>query len=217
MKQYIKSITLLILCSLFSMACNKEFLDEKLYSNFAPESLTDELAFDAALIGLQNQYSTWHTYNEFQGWLGCWQLGTDIAFNKAPADMDVWMVPYTDYANLTSTDPAALYAWRWAYKIINNANNIIQAIESPTSTIADASKKAINGEAKFYRALAYNTLANLFGGVPVIKTPVTGPKTDFKRSPIAEVNTLIVEDLTFAKTNLPTIENVKKNAKGKRY
>lgn len=217
MKQNIKSLIVLVLLSVFSTACQKDFLDEKLYSSFAPESLTDALAFDAALIGLQNKFSEWHTFTGDQGWLACWQVGTDVAYNKAPADLDIWMVPYTNYASLTSTDPAASYAWTWAYQIINNANTIIAGIESSTNTVPDATKKAINGEARFYRALAYNTLATVFGSVPIIKTPITGPKTDFTRSKIAELNQFIIDDLNFAATNLPTIENVKTNSKGKRY
>lgn len=198
-------------------ACEKDFLEEELYSDFAPSALTDELGFDAALIGLQNQYAGWHTYIGNQGWLGVWQIGTDIAFNKAPADNDPWMVPYTDYGNLNSTDPAALFTWRWCYKLINNANAIIQSIENPALTIPAATKSRINGEARFYRALAYNTLVTLFGPVPLIEQPVDGPKTDFVRANLADLNALIEEDLLFGVNNLPSVENVPANNKGKMY
>jgi hypothetical protein len=48
-------------------------------------------------------------------------------------------------------------------------------------------------------------LATLYGDVPLIKAPLTGPKTDFVRAPVAEVNQLIEEDLLFAVANLPKI------------
>ncbi|MEI6277114.1 MAG: RagB/SusD family nutrient uptake outer membrane protein [Prolixibacteraceae bacterium] len=203
-------------------SCDKAFLDEKLYSNFNPTELNNELGLNAALIGLQNQYSSWHTFmanaaGGGQGWLGCWQIGTDVAFNKAPADNDPWMVPFTNYENLTSTDPAVLFAWKWAYKIINNANSIIIVADNPATAVAQATKNKISGEAKFYRAFAYNSLVTLFGKVPLITTPVDGPKTDFTRAQITDLNKLIEDDLVFAKNNLPSVTDVSSNTKGKMY
>ncbi|MFV5689321.1 RagB/SusD family nutrient uptake outer membrane protein [Flavobacterium sp. ZT3R25] len=220
MKNKIYMVSLLIVMGVSS--CQNDYLDEKLYSSYDPTQLNDALGLDAALVGLQNQYSTWHTFFNLanatgQGWLACWQIGTDVAYNKSPADMDPWAVPFTDYANLTSTDPAVLYAWKWAYKIINNANAIIVATENPETVLTQAAKDKIAAEAKFYRGLAYNTLVTLFGKVPLITVPVSGAKTDFVRADLAELNKLIVDDLLFAKTNLPTVNNVSGNVKGKTY
>lgn len=203
-------------------SCSTDFLDEKLYSSYNPTELNDELGLNAALVGLQNQYAVWQTFQQMpgasgQGWLGCWQIGTDVAYNKAPADMDPWCVPFTNYENLTPTDPAVLFTWDWAYKIINNANSIIAAVENPDNKVPQATKDKINGEAKFYRAFAYNTLVTLFGSVPMITTIVDGPKTDFKKASLADLNKLIEDDLVFAKNNLPTVNNVASNSKGKTY
>ena len=220
MKNKIYMVSLLILMGVSS--CQNDYLDEKLYSSYDPTELNDELGLNAALVGLQNQYAAWHTFLSLpnatgQGWLGCWQIGTDVAYNKSPADLDPWCVPFTNYANLTSTDPAVLYAWKWAYKIINNSNSIIAALDNPKTVLAQAAKDKIAGEAKFYRGLAYNTLVTLFGKVPLITVPVNGPKTDFVRAELTELNKLIVDDLVFAKTNLPTVNNVSSNVKGKMY
>jgi hypothetical protein len=220
MKNNIYMVSLLILMGVSS--CQNDYLDEKLYSSYDPTELNDELGLNAALVGLQNQYSAWHTFIALpnatgQGWLACWQIGTDVAYNKAPADMDPWAVPFTNYANLTSTDPAVSYAWKWAYKIINNSNSIIAALDNPKTVLAQAAKDKIAGEARFYRGLAYNTLVTLFGKVPMITVPVDGPKTDFVRADLTELDKLIVDDLVFAKTNLPTVNNVSSNVKGKMY
>jgi hypothetical protein len=214
-----------IVCFLLIMgvsSCSKDFLDEELYSSYSPTELNDELGLNAALVGIQNQYSIWQTFINLpdgagQGWLACWQIGTDVAYNKAPADLDPWCVPFTNYENLTPADPAVKFAWAWAYKIINNANIIITAVENPDNKVAQATKNKINGEAKFYRAFAYNTLVTLFGSVPMITTVVDGPKTDFKKASLEDLNKLIEDDLIFAKTNLPTINNVDSNSKGKTY
>ena len=125
------------------------------------------------------------------------------------------MVPYINYEKLTSTDPVALFAWKWAYNLVNNCNIVISKVDD--APMGQGNKNSIKAEASFYRGFAYNTLATLFGDVPIIITPLTGPKTDFVRAPLAEVNNLIISDLTFAKTNLPSIANVKSNAAGRLY
>lgn len=220
MKNNIYIVCLLIIFGVTS--CSKDFLDEELYSKYSPTELNDELGLTAALVGIQNQYAIWQTFMQLpsgagQGWLACWQIGTDVAYNKSPADLDPWCVPFTNYENLTPADPAVLFTWSWAYKIINNANVIITAVENPDNKLAQATKNKIEGEAKFYRAFAYNTLVTLFGSVPMITTVVDGPKTDFTKASLVDLNKLIEEDLIFAKTNLPTINNVDSNSKGKTY
>jgi hypothetical protein len=146
-----------------------------------------------------------------------WQIGTDVAYNKSIADQDPFAIPYTNYGSLTSTDPASLFSWKWAYNVINNCNVVIANIDNPGLAMGQQNKNNIKAEASFYRAVAYNVLATLFGKVPIITTPSTGPKTDFVRAELTDVNKLIVDDLTFAKTNLPSIENVKSNSAGKMY
>ncbi len=222
MKKYIKIVAVLVVVLSTITSCKKTFLDEKVYSNYTPAALTDSLAFEAAIVGIQNQYALWHTLGadnvNSQGWLCVWQVGTDVAYNKAVADLDPFVIPYTNYENLTSTDPPALFAWKWAYNLINNCNVVIANIEDPSLVMGMQNKNSIKAEASFFRAFAFNTLATLFGKVPIITKPIiSGSKTDFTRAPLNEVNDLIVADLTFAKTNLPAINNVKSNSRGKAY
>jgi hypothetical protein len=213
----ILAVTFIALVTITS--CKKDFLNEKVESSFTPEVLSDSLSFEAAIVGIQGQYGLWHTIfqdpQNSQGWLAAWQVGTDVAFNKSIPDIDPFMVPYINYEKLTSTDPVALFAWKWAYNLINNCNIVISKVDN--APMGQANKNSIKAEASFYRAFAYNTLATLFGKVPIITTPLSGPKTDFVRAPLNEVNNLIIADLTFAKANLPSIGNVKSNAAGKMY
>jgi starch-binding outer membrane protein, SusD/RagB family len=219
MKKYIKIFIAIVVVISTTTSCKKTFLDEKIYSSFTPVALSDSLSFEAAIIGIQNQYALWHTLGNSdvnsQGFLCVWQMGTDVAYNKAPADLDPFAVPYTNYENLTSTDPAASFVWKWGYNLINNCNVVITKVDA--APMGQANKNSIKAEASFFRAVAYNTLATLFGKVPIITEPIAGPKTDFTRAPLADVNALIIGDLTFAKTNLPSIANLKSNSKGKMY
>jgi starch-binding outer membrane protein, SusD/RagB family len=216
MKKYL-IISIVFFAALTS--CKKTFLDEKVYSSFTPEALSDSLSYEAAITGIQSQYALWYTLGfdnvNSQGFLCAWQMGTDVAYNKAPADLDPFAVPYTNYENLTSTDPAVLFVWKWAYNLINNCNVVITTVDN--APMSQANKSSLKAEASYFRAVAYNTLATVFGRVPVVTAPLTGPKTDFVRAPLTDVNNLIIADLTFAKTNLPAIESAKSNSRGKMY
>lgn len=209
MKTYkiILAVAAAAICTM--QACKKDFLTEKVYSKFTPEALNDSLAFEAGIVGLQSQYSLWNTMNENpngnQGFLCVWQMGTDVAYNKAPDDLDPMAIPYTNYEKLNSADVSSEFVWKWAYNIINNANVVIANIDKPSIPIGNSFRGKIKGQAMFYRALAYNYLATLYGGVPLIKEPLTAPKTDFVRAPVKDINDLIVSDLNFAKVNAPSI------------
>lgn len=217
MKKHIITIFCVYLVLQGSYSCNKSFLDEKLYSSYAPETLTDSLGFEAAAIGLYYQMGLFFSKSDAQGWPSVWHAGTDVAY-VPPTQKQGIEVPYYDYSQLISTDAAASFTWNWSYQMINNANNIIANAENPAITsLSEAGKNAINGEARFFRAYAYNMLATLFGRVPIITEPLSSPKTDFIRASLDSVNALIVEDLSFAAASLPEIDNVKSNSKGKLY
>lgn len=198
------------------VSCQKSFLNEKLYSSYAPETLSDSLGLESSLSGLYHDFSLWYTYSGHQGWLCAWQAGTDIAY---PVQPEGYEIPYTNYSQLISTDGAAQHAWAWAYTLISDANSIIATVHSEATkkVMSQAGRDQDEAEARFFRGYAYEKLATFFGSVPVISEPVTGPRTDFTRSSIDSVNALIISDLSFAAENLPDVNDVKSNSVGKMY
>jgi hypothetical protein len=197
------------------IGCKKSYLAETPYSSYSPQTLTDSLGFEAAVNGLYYQLSLYYTYSNHQGWPSVWQVGTDVAFATQPEGIEV---PYYNYSTLISTDVAADFVWTWAYQMINDANNIVANVESANlKGISPADIADIDGEAHFFRGYAYEQLATLFGGVPILTKPLSAPKTNFVRSSLDSVNALIASDLQFASTNLPDIINVKSNAAGRLY
>jgi hypothetical protein len=198
-------------------SCKKTFLDEDVYSAYAPETLSDSLGFEASIVGLHNHLSVFFSYSDPQGWPSVWHAGTDISY-VPPTQKQGIEVPYYDYNQLISTDGAASYTWGWAYRMINNANIIIKNIENlGAGGMSQTNKNSISAEAKFFRAYAYNILATLFGKVPITTSPLTAPKTDFTRASLDSVNNLIIQDLTFAAANLTDVgsNTSKTNANGK--
>jgi hypothetical protein len=215
MKKYSIILVSISVLTVALASCKKTFLDEKPYSAYTPVTLTDSLGLEASAIGMYNLQTGILTYSNNQGWPSVWQVGTDVA--NATAQQEGIEIPYYNYATLTPTDNAAKYIWGKYYALINNANIILDAAESPTVKIGAVGKAQVTAEARYFRAYAYNNLATLFGGVPLITHALTGPKTDFVRASLDDINALIVSDLTYASTNLADVGNVgaKVNSQGK--
>ncbi|WEK19538.1 MAG: RagB/SusD family nutrient uptake outer membrane protein [Candidatus Pedobacter colombiensis] len=216
MKIYITIISFLAVLVFAFSSCKRGFLDEKPYSSYTPLTLTDSLGFEASLIGLYNHVSTIFSWADQQGWPSVWQVGTDVA--NATNNQQGVEIPYYNYATLTSVDVGAARTWNRNYILINLTNTIVDGIENPSvNSLSAKGKSLVSAEAKFFRAYAYNNLATCFGEVPLITHALSGPKTDFVRAPLADVNNFIVSDLIYAAANLPDIEAVKTNTKGKMY
>lgn len=212
-----KGIILIISILLLTYSCSDSYLEEKPYSSYTPETLKDSLGVEASLKGLHYSYGTIWTWSDQQGWLSVWQVGTDVA---SAAQQQGVEIPYYDYTKLTSSDRASSFIWERCYVLINNANSIISDMESASSTVKGLSengKKRASAEAKFFRGYAYNMLATLFGGVPLVTEPTSGPKTDYVRASLDDINNLIISDLTFSTQYLPDIESVPTNSGGKQY
>jgi starch-binding outer membrane protein, SusD/RagB family len=201
-------ILIIIFAGSMLYSCKKSFLNEKASSSYSPQNtLKDSLGLESAITGLQASVREQYTTGTYQSLITCFQVGTDVAIG---ANIKGEEVPYYNYATLNSQDPIALYCWTWAYKVINNANQIIQGVSDPSTPLSTAGRNGFLAEAKFFRAYAYNFLATLYGAVPLIDVPLTAPKTNFTRASLDSVNNFIVQDLIFSETNLPAITGVKK-------
>jgi hypothetical protein len=184
-----------------SFSCSEdEWLKEEPLSFYATEnSYTTVQQFQKALNYLYNQVcSTYFNLGDQTAILHYADLahgGTDMIptptkFNNTR----IWLVP-TNYV-------VSSY-WDIAYRSIGNANTIINRIT--LSTLSDADKAVIEGEALFFRAYWYNFLANLYGGVPVTTEETSAPRTDYVTTPRAGVYGQARTDLERAITLLTTV------------
>lgn len=93
--------------------------------------------------------------------------------------------------------------WTNFFAIIKDANFILKKLEEST-ILSDAKKNELSGEARFLRGYAYFNLVQLYGDVPIRTSPLTDlSNVKIERSPQADVYDLVLEDLTFAESNLP--------------
>jgi starch-binding outer membrane protein, SusD/RagB family len=215
MKKYSKILPATLLLLLSTVSCKKNFLAEQPYSTYNPQTLTDSLGVQSSLVGLYYYQSGILAYSGAQGWPCVWQVGTDVA--NSTANQQGIEIPYYNYGTLTNTDGAASLIWSREYRLIENANTIIDAVENPSNTSMSATGKALaDAEAKFFRAYAYETLVVCFGGVPLVVHGTTTPENNYVRASVADVNAQQVADLTYAATNLPDVGSLgsKTNAAG---
>ncbi|PWG81912.1 RagB/SusD family nutrient uptake outer membrane protein [Pararcticibacter amylolyticus] len=193
MRYHKKIYTLLVIVSLTAASCKKDFLEENPYSSYRTGA-TDAQTIEAQVIGLHQIFAELWGWSGQQGFLACWQIGTDVASAGSTQGVEN---PFYQYADLNSENAGVSYLWQKCYDFINHANVIIAAV-------GENNIKA-TAEAKFFRAYAYNILATLWGDVPLVKTPVTTPVFNYTRQPVAEIDQLIEDDLNYAITYLPEV------------
>lgn len=104
--------------------------------------------------------------------------------------------------------------WGRAYKVIYQANSIIEGVNASTSTIlTDSARKQLIAEAKFGRAFSHFYLVNLFGDIPVMTTTDITVTANYIRNPVSEVYKQIEQDLKDAFTDLKDDYRVSANEK----
>lgn len=171
----------------------------------ADNLLTDLAGFDAALNA---QYA--QARRENQGHSGLNDLvaipmtvGVDNAYANYSAAELRFVNQWTNF----STPQTSVFEnlWLWLYQMINASNMIINRAENPDIRWTEADKARVLGEAHFFRAWAYRHLTYLFGPVPLNLEESSGStiKTDWERTPVADIRKQMEADLLIAEANLP--------------
>ncbi len=200
-------ILALFIIPLIGISCDSEkILEETPLDFLAPKNAYSSVAGIRQGISGLHSYSRQYLFRdgasqEYFAWRR--GLSTDIAYHgedpastKFPCDFVTFFTP-TNYVSRDS--------WTHNYKLIQNANVIINAIDNsdPDMWDNDSQQAAYKAEAMFFRAYAYRELVSTFGPVPIVNEVISAPKTDFVRAPVADVYEAIVSDLVFGTTNLP--------------
>ncbi|TDS08928.1 RagB/SusD family nutrient uptake outer membrane protein [Sphingobacterium paludis] len=204
-----KSIIYLGLATgVFTSSCNRDFLNEEAITIYTPEnSLQNASQFQTAINNLYNGVRNIHYGNDINldAYFGLF-YATDFAYNAtdyAPAaklnEYEATMLP-------SYTVPQEI--WTLMYKIITNANVVINRVGSSES-LSDDERNKFLGEALFFRAYSYNMLANLYGGVPLELDGQTVPRFDYTRATRAEVYQQCRIDFETAISMLKNIEQVR--------
>lgn len=200
-----KNIILCMFLGLLSVSCNEsEFLKEVpedfMSSDNSYVTITD---FDMAVNGLYYSVRK-EFYGVDENTPFDYIYGTDLLYDGEPGTINRHGNMVAAY-DPTSNIPKA--HWDYLYKLISDANVIIGRVAITNFT--EEEKTQYVAKSRFFRGMAYRTLAYLYGGVPLVLEEISTPKTDFVRATKEETLRQALEDVKFAAENLPDITAVK--------
>lgn len=202
---------LLVCCSfILNMACSKSVLNEDSAGVLTANLLfTSKAGFENALNGLHDEVRRYHSGDEYNTINGLMAVQSVIGVDNAYGN---WRDPTTDIYNLWGTlnNPSVAHyglVFGWLYETINAANTIINRSEDNGIGWTATDKNRIVAEARCIRAWCYRHLTYLWGDVPLTLEESRGDniKTDWQRTPVAEVRKAMEDDLLFAAQYLPDV------------
>jgi starch-binding outer membrane protein, SusD/RagB family len=208
---------IIALSTLFIMSCSSDFLTENPKDDIFADNLLNDytgyVSMQNALMALvRDEYDR---VDQFYGATEypslpmakslMFTVGADNAFcNNRHNRFVHWNFP-KNLTNMADFDPFQAI-FEWLYTVINTSNMIITRAE--TSDIdwkGPNNKNTVIANAKIIRAWAYRHLTYSFGDVPLSTEEITGSnyRSDWERTPVAEIRKVMEEDLLFAVQNLP--------------
>ncbi|MFV0269876.1 MAG: RagB/SusD family nutrient uptake outer membrane protein [Draconibacterium sp.] len=216
MKKLINSIFIIAILLIVD-ACTNEWLEENPPNLITAETLFVNLdGFEAGLNGLRARVR-----QEREGITGDNGLRQDIAVlgtdNVVPNARAYFGRVALTWEQNTSTQSDLEKFFLWNYAVINTANTLINRAESPDvdwtggGATEEENKNRIVAEARAIRAWSYRHLTYCWGDVPLNLEESKGStiKTDWERTPVADVRDQMKSDWLFAEEYLevePAIE-----------
>ena len=204
MKKYNKIISvLIIMCIITVIGCKEDFLNLTNPNELTPDQFwKTESDVDMAITSLyacigMGEWSEQWDFNEHYN-----------LCQEARSDMVRWQMwePQQQISEYTYTPTQYMERnhWKWCYRMIFTANQILENVAKMENLDA-AKKKIYEGEAKFARGHAYFLLLKNFGNVVLVTEMAKTPADFYKsQSQAADVWAQIEIDFTDAKANLPT-------------
>jgi len=202
MKMTLKYIIRLVMAMILLAGCSKDILEENPPNILAgPTILKNYAGFESALNGLYNlaRFSRWQSEKIENAVNGV----DNMCSNYRRSDI-FWN--WTTSNN--PSDVNLLQTWQWLYEMINAANTIIYYSEKDIdwrggSDTPANNKLRIVAEARAIRGWAYRRLAYSWGDVPLTLQMEQAIKTDWERTPVADVRKQIIKDYKWAQQYIP--------------
>ncbi|MCE7070131.1 RagB/SusD family nutrient uptake outer membrane protein [Dyadobacter sp. CY327] len=194
-----KKIICVFTLSLFMAGCGNDMLNVQPNDRYTEETFwTSE---SNAMMGLTGCYAVLRNAGMFGGTATpLWEeTATPNAYNYD--NSGGWNVIG---AGTQTASNSAIITSRWddAYRGVGRCNSLLAKIDAVSMDAA--LKNRMKGEANFLRALYYSTLANYYGGVPLIlDQPDPAAQSELPRNSREEVVQQVLKDLDAAIAVLP--------------
>lgn len=193
-----KHILVIIVVSIFGLAaCNDgDFLTEKpktIYTTANSYETVDQVK--ACVTNLYVHIRYWYQQDKFMK-----GLGSDIMDTPYFRDTNGG---YCNFSKWSPTSSSSNKIFDALYQLVNYANQALEGYNTEGLTWnSEREKKNTYGEIMFFRGYGYLTLAELFGGVPLVDKFYQTLKLDFARSSREETYEFAIKDLKAAADNL---------------
>jgi starch-binding outer membrane protein, SusD/RagB family len=211
MNKYNKIILSALLISLFSTACQNDFLDVKPLGVLDQSSLQNKVGVNLLLIGAYSmldgvQTNVGSPFSDWQGSADNWVYG-EVTADNAVKGSDANDQPEIALIESFNTTPALIHfrgKWRAVYDGVARSNDVLQAVEkAPDMTAAE--KTLATAQARFLRGHYHSEAKKMWNKVPFIDDKLYNPAepNGTKIPNDKDIWTNIVDDLKFAYDNLP--------------
>ncbi len=219
MKKFYRKIGSIVLLTTGVMGgCSTDLLNEKPPHLITSETLYTTLdGFEAGLNGLYALVRQERQGRESDNFLRS-DIATTGTDNITPNYRHGFGTVTEEWDTRNNPQDADVTGFfNWMYQIINAANGIINRAEQndgidwTSSVPAEESRNRIMAEARALRAWAYRHLAYGWGDVPLSLVESVGSniRTDWERTPVAQVRRQIKEDWLFAERYLNTEASIR--------
>lgn len=196
-KNIFKIVTLASILSIGTLSsCTSDFLNVDSQENIAIED-QESVDPEKFVNGIYGMFTEW---DYAFSWLGVTEMIFDNADKGSSASDNGGDKRDLDELLHSSTTGSIEAMWKRFYKTIGRASYSIKY--TTESSITDAEKNRLIGEAKFLRAVSYFYLVRMFGDTVIQELDV--PASYSVRKPKAEVYAYIEADLLDAISKLPT-------------
>jgi hypothetical protein len=201
-----KNIAIISLMLLAFLSCNDEkFLDVNPSTETPEQALSSPTAATELVNAVYNKFLNWNQ-SSF-AWNGVSSMTSDDADKGSDPGDTGGDKDLMDALSFSPTSLSFNEVWEANYQGIARANQALKFL--PGLDIDETLKKRLIGESKFLRSIFYFRLAQMFGGVPLIKSvPNIQNQDDIKaantRATRKEIYEFIITDLTEAAADLPT-------------
>ncbi|MCG6191337.1 RagB/SusD family nutrient uptake outer membrane protein [Maribellus maritimus] len=188
-----------LLCMVLLTNCN----DEEFLREDPPAEYTTENIYSTSQ---QVEQTLIKNYHFIRG-----RMTTSAAFKFNGTDMfDVPTIrlgdSFNDYSKISPLTGTFNGIYADSYRIINRANLALSAADYPQIEWAsEEEKEYIVAQARFFRAYAYLTLGELYGGVPIVTEITDVPKYDYVRATRVETYQYAIDELLAIEDDLPII------------
>lgn len=196
-----------LLLGLLIICCTgcENFLDRSPISNANENEFYKSKAdFQTALTSAYNTLYTLYAPESLPSFFG--ELSSDNAYNDNQSGTVRDYYAFDTHQNMDPNNSLVLKFWNAYYESIYKINNILAKSEGNDFE----GRAALQGEARFLRALYYFDMVRAWGDIPLVLKPLDVKEALAQpRTPSDKVYESIIEDLKFAAENLPDKGNAR--------